>query len=93
MQSEEGQDKQDADPIAPKVTAETMFVAHAWEQAAHRQQHFRERNDLETWLATLLPVCSVHDPSECSGIPDEKERQVLQVFREKCCGSKEISDL
>jgi hypothetical protein len=30
----------------------------------------------------------VHDTTECSGIREEKERQVLRVSREKCCGEK-----
>lgn len=40
----------------------------------------------------LLAYFQVHVQFECSGILDEMERQVLQVFREKCCEERERVD-
>ncbi len=78
MQSEEGQDKQDADPIAPKETARRCSVLAPGSKILVSNVTDTYEMIWKHGWDTLLPAwnCSVHDTTECSGIPEEKERQV-----------------
>jgi len=92
MQSEQRQDKQYADPVAPRVSA--------WGRSMVALRHMLNIGNVTLlqdmiWIhscETLLldRVYSVRNTLECSAIPEKKERQVLQILKEKCCKSNEI---
>jgi len=87
MQSEQHQDEQYTDPIAPRGTTWRRSLIAPWRILL--VDNFTLMNEL-IWKHSceiLLPAwdCSVYDTTECSGIPDEKVRQMLRVFREMCC--------